>query len=483
MRPRLNRRAVWWAILGVALVVWGLTDVRWRAQIDAHNLGNHRSDFTVYTVAGAAMFDGRDPYAVTNPRGWHYLYPPLFAILVAPLSGLNSQWQAVIWYAISLFTLWGCYVECRRIWKWLSATNPSSAVENIRGKKDVLPSGDSSTLPAYFFWLAGATVVLPVLNCLQRGQVGILLAYLLLWGFRCVVSSRTWKSAVAAGIILALPVVVKVIPALPVGILCLQLLATAALHRWASDWIQRAVGVLLGTTVGMALFLLVIPSLAIGPAANIKHLNTFVNNVLLDDGGKLDDDFSVHSKRNQSLTNAVYRLGNWTAHVFGGAPNDQLIDAFATRDAAMPMDSRWAVWTLRLLQISFLALLLAAGWVAARYNDALGTAVVFSLACLLMSALSPVFRGHYYVMWLPAAWLLSLYSWRNQHTHLAISLAVAACALTWTHYLLLEWAGRVGVLGLGATAWYVVATISVLRTKPAKPAIVPTTAPQWLHAA
>ena len=45
----------------------------------------HKTDFTVYTEAGAAFFDGRPPYEVSNPRGWIYLYPPLFAMLVAPL--------------------------------------------------------------------------------------------------------------------------------------------------------------------------------------------------------------------------------------------------------------------------------------------------------------------------------------------------------------------------------------------------------------
>src|SRR5262249_6125599 len=93
---RLNRPSVWMTILVVALAVWGLTDVRHRPRTDPNNLGNHRSDFTVYTAAGAAMLRGSDPYTVTNPRGWHYLYPPLFAILVGPLAAIDSQWQGVI---------------------------------------------------------------------------------------------------------------------------------------------------------------------------------------------------------------------------------------------------------------------------------------------------------------------------------------------------------------------------------------------------
>src|SRR5579871_5682653 len=107
----INRRAVQLWALGVALAVWGLTDIRARAKTDPANPIAHKTDFTVYTTAGAAMFDGRDPYALANPRGWHYLYPPLFAILMAPFAALDSQWQGVIWYALSLVALWGCWSE------------------------------------------------------------------------------------------------------------------------------------------------------------------------------------------------------------------------------------------------------------------------------------------------------------------------------------------------------------------------------------
>ena len=69
-----------WVVLCLGLVIWGLTDVRQRAHFDpvlaAENrevIGEHRTDLTVFTEAGAAFFDGRDPYEVTNPRGWMYL--------------------------------------------------------------------------------------------------------------------------------------------------------------------------------------------------------------------------------------------------------------------------------------------------------------------------------------------------------------------------------------------------------------------------
>src|SRR5262249_5016655 len=157
---------------------------------------------------------------------------------------------------------------------------------------------------------------------------------------------------------------------------------------------------------GLVLYFILIPSLAVGSAANIKYLNTWYHTVLLDDQGKSDDDFSAHGMRNQSLTNATYRLGNWVAYLVGAGSNDRAIDsvpASAAQNAGLPMDGFAARLTMRIVQLALLVLLLHSIWIAARRNDAWTTASVFALACLLMSAISPLFRGHYYVLWLPAA--------------------------------------------------------------------------------
>ena len=62
-----------------------------------------------------------------------------------------------------------------------------------------------------------AAVALPTLNCLQRGQVSILALYLLLLGLRLVLGGRNDWARVAGGILLALPVAVKIVPLLPVA--------------------------------------------------------------------------------------------------------------------------------------------------------------------------------------------------------------------------------------------------------------------------
>ncbi len=98
-------RSRWWLlfiVVCIALTIWCIADVRRRARADGRK--PHSTDFTVYTEAGAAFFDGRDPYTVTNPRGWRYLYPPLFAILVAPAYIMSSTACS---FKVKLLGAWG----------------------------------------------------------------------------------------------------------------------------------------------------------------------------------------------------------------------------------------------------------------------------------------------------------------------------------------------------------------------------------------
>ncbi|HSZ10628.1 MAG TPA: hypothetical protein VK759_00535, partial [Rhizomicrobium sp.] len=44
----------------------------------------HRTDFTVYRDAAAAVLHGQDPYVIRNARGWAYVYPPPYSIAMIP---------------------------------------------------------------------------------------------------------------------------------------------------------------------------------------------------------------------------------------------------------------------------------------------------------------------------------------------------------------------------------------------------------------
>ncbi|MEX2139784.1 MAG: glycosyltransferase family 87 protein [Pirellulales bacterium] len=450
-----HRRRQWlWVTVVIALVVWGLTDVRHRARVEPDDPAAHKTDLTVYTEAGAAFFDGRDPYEATNPRGWHYLYPPLFALLVAPLSAFDTQTQALVWYFVSVAACYGLWRECRRVWQHLAHADDAP--------------------PAWLGAIAAAAVALPALNCLQRGQVGVVLVYLLLLGLRLVLTSATMRGVALGGVVLALPVTIKLTPLLPVGFLALLLLATAWWRQrsyataladgLARGPLHRALATIVGQVAGLALFVFLLPGSLLGHRENLTHLATWVSRVAANDDVGVDNHFNARSKRNQSLTNAVRRLGNRLAFATGTGPDDRLVDDLANQRMAMPMETPLVDHALRAAVVALLVLLVFAGWGIALRGDVATVAALFGLACTASLAVSPISWGHHYVMWLPGLVFVPHWLWQNGRRALAIGLAETACVLVIAHYLVLDHSGRVGLLGLGLTIWYVVGAISVCRS-------------------
>ena len=478
------RRLVYGAVV-LALVVWGLTDVRMRGRVDPLKPGVHKTDVTVYTGAGKAIFDGNDPYLVTSPRGWHYLYPPLFAILMAPLAAVDTQWQSVAFFAISVLAGWGCFVEGRKLWRMATP----------------IALGQSA-MPARLLWVATGAVLLPALNCLQRGQLGILLLYPLLLGFRMVISSRSWLGVAIGGIILALPGAIKVIPALPVAFVCWQLIIFAwwrnrpakneiSLRPVGYDVQQKivlmrpwsiALAASAGVATGVVLFLFIVPSIVVGPAKNIAYLQTWVHRVGANQGVGAANDFAAASKRNQSFVNGIYRLGNWIGYELAGTAWDDSLDDVSATVQLMPMDHPAVRWGLIAVRGLLLALLAAVGWLAARNNDRSATVVVCALSCMMTLVVSPLAWAHYYVAWWPALCIVPYWLWCHERRRLATYSTLFACTVVWTHYLLLPWAGRAGLLGISGAVWFVIVAVAMSKslsaaqaTAQTKPAIEKTT--------
>jgi hypothetical protein len=479
---RRGLRPPWtWIAVVVVLSIWGLTDVRNRGRIDPADFLAHKSDLTCYTEAAKAFFDGRDPYEVANPRGWRYLYPPLFAILLAPLAEFDSQTQVVLWFFFNLLVAWGCYRESIRIVRLIRpaplATPQSPESANAEA------ATASSPPPAWLTWIAAATMTLPFLNTLQRGQVGILVAYLLLLGLRLVAVSVSWRGAALGGIVLAGAINLKLTPALPAA----MLLAVLALAAIRSGWLRRRVecasGAVFGSVAGLALFFLLLPAAAVGWNANLHHLHTWVGKVVFNHDLGGENDLSYRSVRNQSLVNAASRLGNWTAYVFFGGPNDEPSESAAPQSQIgngnmagsdisshvssapqLPMEKPFPRRALMAARLGLLALLAAVGWRAAAAGTALDIAAAFGMACIASLLVSPLSWAHHYPVALPGLLAVPLWQWRRSSIRMAKWLAGGACALVWTHYLLLDWAGRAGVLGLGTTVWFIFAALWMLRS-------------------
>ncbi|MEX2112078.1 MAG: hypothetical protein WD845_02780, partial [Pirellulales bacterium] len=105
----------------------------------------------------------------------------------------------------------------------------------------------------------------------------------------------------------------------------------------------------------------------------------------------------------------------------------------------------------------------------------------FGLACVSTLVLGRIARGHYYVLLLPAVMFTGAWLLRTGRRRAALAAAIVPAALSVGHYVLLDFAGRVGVLGLGTAAWYAVCCILLARGDGASGALaLATTSP--LHA-
>ncbi|MBS0267159.1 MAG: DUF2029 domain-containing protein [Planctomycetes bacterium] len=456
-----------WAVFGglvIALAIWCSVDVARRAVIDPTRPWLHMTDFSVYTEAGAAFFDGRAPYDVQNIRGWKYVYPPLFALLVSPLSRFSSPIQASVWFGISALLCFGIYFECRRL---LAAV--------------VTDSPRAQRLALWCGLAAGVTALFPALNCLQRGQVGVALLYPLLWGTRLLISGRTPIQWFTGGVILALPVVIKLTPILPVGCLVLCVMAgflfsrsgrvdrsgpargerhspeaaassIAAITRTAAGPMSLTAGVLFGGF----LFALLIPSLCLGWQANWSHLQTWYYRVATKVNHDRTDRFAENgcTPRNQSLTNAIHRFGNWAAFVTGRGPDDRIVDTEIPEIGKMPMDHWLVARGLQVARGAATLLLLAVMVALGRCGDRLSLGFALGLACVATLVVSPVSRGHYFLLFVPAVMFGGLWMWERCSARAASAIVVIPLTLCVLHYLALNVLGRIGVLGIGTAIWF-----------------------------
>jgi Glycosyltransferase family 87 len=412
-------------ILIVGFTIWGYASIGPSGRLEAGHIDQHRTDFTVFTEAGAAFFDGRNPYGVTNPRGWHYLYPPLFALLVAPLSLFDTESQVVSWYAVNVVLTFGCFGETRRLWR------------TIAGPSD----------QRRLIWVGGCgalAMVLPFLDCMQAGQLGIAILYFLMLGFRLVLEGRTWPIWFAGGLTLALPASVKLVPSLPVVFLLLeQWAAVVFAGRRVRPW-GRAIGSTAGVSAGALLFLLLIPASIIGWQKNLHSLDVWQKQVVMNERVGPTASFNVHSYRNQSLANAVYL---WCK------PPVSASKAGAGADRP----ERIANPGVRVVIGFVLIVLLGVAAILGRRGAGLDACTAFGLACCATLLVSPIAWGHYFMVELPVLLSVPLWLWRRGRLRMAKVVAVVPAVLSWAYYLRMAQLGGAGILGLGTAGWFLVA--------------------------
>jgi len=421
-----------WVICG--LTIWGYVDIGPRGRIEPGRSDRHKTDFTVFTEAGAAFFDGRNPYLVANPRGWHYLYPPLFALLVAPLSVFDTESQVLIWYFVNVVLAFGCLFEACGIWRLVSGR----------------------VVPPRSLWMcvcAALTAVLPFLDCMQAGQLGIAILYFLLAGFRLVVLGRSWPWQFVAGLVLALPAAVKLVPTLPVAFLVFQQWSAVAFSPGARRPWARATSLTAGVLTGAFLFLLAIPASVIGWQENLGYLRLWHTRIVANDRVGRSANFNIRSERNQSLANAVYLLMKSTART---TPLDSQAKARPNRPG------RVAHPGVRVVIGVGLTLLLAVGLALCRRTSVIDQATAYSLAICATLIVSPLAWGHYYMALVPAVFCVPVWLLGRGMERLARVVGVVPPILSWSYYVGMPYTGALGLLGLGTTAWFLGACGSIL---------------------
>ncbi len=154
MAPRDQYRERILIALAVVVAIGFGANTVWRA---CYAQAEH-SDFPVYLAAGRAVLDGTDLYQVLSARGWHYAYPPPFAILMAPFALVPKPLASLLWYTVSV----GLFVHSLRMCIVLAGDARLGVVD-----------------PFTLYVVPPLLVIWPLASGLERGQTTVLMLWLI----------------------------------------------------------------------------------------------------------------------------------------------------------------------------------------------------------------------------------------------------------------------------------------------------------------
>jgi hypothetical protein len=387
-------------VLGLIALAFGVVVVQRSVY-----LKRPQGDAGVFFRAGWAIrAGGSELYAITDDNGWHYHYPPLFALLMVPLADPPRR-QLCLDTGTAL-GLAGCP----------AGQGPLLAAAALGTQRPVLAAGNPRVLPfavsivvvylLNLLCLAGALHLLaraleehlpplegralwwrwwvlrlgptwaclsPIGLTLMRGQVTLLLLLLLSGFITALVRGRRFQ----AGLWLAGAICLKIIPAY---------LLLVPLYR-------RDLRCLTGCAVGLVAGLAVIPSVALGPATTARLYATQME-VLIKPALHLNDDQSrakelidATGTQSQSFQTVIHK----TVHL---------------RSPIIPRRPSRRVRLLHfLIGLALTAATLAAGW-KRRYERGPAVVLLVSLLALLMVVISPVCHLHYFTVLVPLTMVL-----------------------------------------------------------------------------
>lgn len=361
--PELARPSRWEQ---AGLVLLALLTVAFGALVEYRStrLQMRKTDLPIYLRAASELRAGRSPYEFTSTGESHYNYPPLLALVLAPLAHgpegdspgtVPFAVSVALWYGLSvLAVVWAVHVLARR----LERASTDLAVRDA-------PPG---------CWRWWALRVIPVVVCLPGiartlalGQVDLLVLFLICAALAATLARQGYR----AGLLLSGAVCIKLIPAF-----------LLIYPVW-----RRDLRCLAGFTLGVALGCGLIPAAVLGPAKAWAYHRRWAEVVVLPalglsaDRTRESDLTSMASVHSQSLV-AVF-------HAFQHPDRD-------LRPAQPGAAAKGAA-------VLIVALMVLVTLAAARYQAPAGPplAIAFGGLVALMLLLAPVCHPHYFCHWLP----------------------------------------------------------------------------------
>jgi len=432
--PGLSRwdRAGLGLFLAALVVLCGITVAR------SAFLPTRLGDWNVFTRAAWTVRTGGDLYDVTDDKGFHYLYPPLFAILLTPLAdaraGFPRTWMlpypatVAIWYVMNVAF---AALAMHLLASVLERTTPLAGAEGC--------SPHSRRWWRLRVW--------PVLACLPafghtlvRGQVGLLLLLLLCGMLAAIVRKQSFQ----AGCWLAAAICLKVIPAF-----------LLVYPLWRRDW-----RCLVGCVAGLALGLVAIPAAVRGPRQTWEDYRRWNEVMLLPAAGAGQDQsrarelMDVTATDSQSISAAIHNT------------------VFLNRYTRPRQSSPW----IRLTALCLVGLMTLVTFRVSRGtapDD--GTAITLTLGSLIviMLAASPVCHLHYFCLSAPLVMGLLASSWERTAIDglsktLAALLAFNVFSLAIPHFPGMEVPRDIGLAMYASLALWLAAQIALARRWPSK---------------
>ncbi len=347
-------------------------------------LKKRMTDIGPYLRAAWSVRAGGDMYKVTDDRGWHYVYPPLFAILMTPLADpphgedrtgyLPYEATVGLWYIITLA---------------LGVAGIEILASSVEDQFRSLTAGKERRFSQRWWALriVPLLILMPAIGQAQgRGQVNLLIAF-----FLCCVAASTLKGRrLRAGLWLSAAICVKVIPAF-----------LLAFPLWRRDW-----RMLSGSAVGLLVGLILVPLVVLGPARTASSYKSFYQEIIIagisgDTGGSRGGELTgIRSTDSNSPMVVIHNL---------------LYPDRNSRPKVAAPGVRAAHWTIAFIMLAIT--LLASGWKGRWYSGKVDATVAevcfFSALIPLMFMTSPVFHPHYVSMALPVVMVLLVILWER----------------------------------------------------------------------